>query len=155
MAEISRRAARPERKGGLPNALFAVAPAESPPSELLARADLVTVTLPWGSLLRGVVGLDDEVTGGLAALARPGASIVALIAPSERDVAAVGERIDPTTHRRRIEEAWERVDAELVSVRPATAQELAASGSTWAKRLGLTGRAADRSAWRLEARRCR
>jgi 16S rRNA (adenine(1408)-N(1))-methyltransferase len=154
MADVSRRAARPERKGGRPNALFALATAECPPAELIARADLVTVTLPWGTLLRGVIGLDDAVTCGLVALAKPRAAMVALIAPSPRDAATIGDVLDPESDRPRIGDAWERAGAELVSVRLATADELAASGSTWAKRLGLTGRATDRSAWRLEVRRC-
>ena len=71
MAEASRRAARPARRGGLPNALFVVAAAEAPPPELHGLADLVTITLPWGSLLRGALALDDAVAAGIARLVAP------------------------------------------------------------------------------------
>ena len=61
MAEASRRAARPARRGGLPNALFVVAAAEALPPELDGVADVVTIQLPWGSLLRGALALDEDV----------------------------------------------------------------------------------------------
>ena len=59
MAEASRRAARPAARGGVSNALFVVAAAERPPMELLAIADELTINFPWGSLLRGALGIDD------------------------------------------------------------------------------------------------
>jgi hypothetical protein len=55
MADASRRAARPVKRGGLPNALFVVAAAENLPSELGGWAEAVTVHFPWGSLLRGLL----------------------------------------------------------------------------------------------------
>jgi 16S rRNA (adenine(1408)-N(1))-methyltransferase len=156
MAAVSRRTAGPASKGGLRNAAFALASAECPPAELADRADLVTVLLPWGSLLRGVVGRDDVVTAGLVILARPGARIEMLVAPSDRDRAATAMSpvLDAARERTRIEAAWSRAGAELVSLRPAATEGIAASGSTWAKRLGLTRPGADRAAWRLVARRC-
>jgi 16S rRNA (adenine(1408)-N(1))-methyltransferase len=152
LADVSRRAARPEGKGGLPNAMLVLAAAEGPPTELIGRADLVTVLLPWGSLLRGVVGREDAVTAGLVALARPGGTIDALIAPADRDAATLPE-FHPDRDRARIEAAWARAGGELCSLRPARAEEIAASGSTWAKRLGLTRPGADRAAWRVVVRR--
>jgi len=54
MAEASRRADR----RGPSNALFLAAGVETlPASPLTGSADLVTVMFPWGSLLRGVLGL--------------------------------------------------------------------------------------------------
>ncbi len=61
MAEASRRAAGPARRGGVSNALFVVASAEALPPELDGVADLVTIHLPWGSLLRGALALDEAV----------------------------------------------------------------------------------------------
>ncbi len=47
-------------------------------------------------------------------------------------------------------DAWLRHGLCLVEARPATAAELAATPTTWAKRLGLRGSGApDRTAWRL------
>jgi hypothetical protein len=117
----------------------------------------VTITLPWGSLLRGVVGQDRPVAAGLARIARPGADIVALLAPADRDAPAASVSLASAADRATIVAAWETAGAELVSLRPATPEEIAATGSTWTKRLGLTRpegpTTADRSTWRLELRR--
>ena len=83
MIESSRRAAKPEQKGGRPNALFVVAAAETPPPELARLADEVTITLPWGSLLDGVLGHDDRVAAGVASLVAPG-GLVRSIARASR-----------------------------------------------------------------------
>jgi 16S rRNA (adenine(1408)-N(1))-methyltransferase len=86
MAEASRRAARPARKGGLPNALFVVASAEAPAPELSGVADLVTVHFPWGSLLRGVLGIDDAAARGISALPRPEMGLIdAFVSVTARD----------------------------------------------------------------------
>ena len=64
MAKSSRRAARPVSHGGVPNALFVVAAAERPPTELLSIADELTINFPWGSLLRGALAFDDAAARG-------------------------------------------------------------------------------------------
>jgi len=74
--EASRRAARPARKGGLPNAAFVVAAAEDPPAELVGCSDALTIAFPWGSLLRGALALDDEAAAGIAMLLAPEATYV-------------------------------------------------------------------------------
>ena len=139
MAEASRRAARPARKGGLENARFVVAAAEAPPSALAGVADHVTVLFPWGSLLRGVAGRDAAVARGIAGLVRPGGDLELLLAPAERD----GLDGMPVTVDGLVDAAGRAFRAqgfELVAGRAATPAEVAASGSTWARRLG-----ADRS----------
>ena len=58
MNDASRRA---DRRGPA-NAVFFAAGAEAlVATPLAAHANLVTVLFPWGSLLRGIVGLDDVV----------------------------------------------------------------------------------------------
>ena len=97
MAEASARAARSPRRGGLPNALFVAAAAEAPPAELLGIASRVVVQLPWGSLLRGALALDEEVARGIAGLVAPGGRVEVLLAPATKDRLApavdVGERL--------------------------------------------------------------
>ena len=134
MVESSRRAAGPGRKGGRPNARFVVAAAENPPAALAGVADLVTVRFPWGSLLRGCLGRDPVVACGVAGLVAPGGVLELLLAPSARDglvdvptevegiVAAAGATFEP-------------LGFGLEVGRAATAEEIAVSGSTWAKRL--------------------
>lgn len=139
MAEASRRAARAARKGGLDNARFVLAAAESLPAELAGQAALVTVLFPWGSLLRGCVGLDDAVACGVAGLVARGGVLELLLAPAERDGLA-----GVPTSQSAVAEAATRTFAahglEVVVARAATPAEIAATGSSWARRLGVAGR---------------
>ncbi len=156
MAAASRRAAAPARRGGLANVAFVLGSAERPPAELAGLADLVTVILPWGSLLRGVLGRDDAVAAGLATLLGPTGTLEAIFTMSATDAAVTGSDAGAGPDVEAIRATFGRAGLEVASVRPATPDELLASGSTWAKRLGLrgTGNATpDRRAWRLTARR--
>lgn len=69
-----RRAARraPE------NLRFVQAPAEALPPELTG-VDELHVIMPWGSLLRGVIGAEPELLRRLAAACRPGARFFAAL----------------------------------------------------------------------------
>jgi 16S rRNA (adenine(1408)-N(1))-methyltransferase len=151
MAESSRGAARPAIRGGAPNALFVVASAEAIPAELCGIADLVTVNLPWGSLLRGALALDGAAAAGIAALARPGGTVELLLAPDTRDRLAadldVRARLDAG-----IADDWRRHGLVLELAREETPAELAGLRTTWARRLRL-GAGGDRRAWRLVLRR--
>jgi 16S rRNA (adenine(1408)-N(1))-methyltransferase len=134
MAEASRRAARPARKGGLENARFVLAAAEAAPPELCGVASRVTVLLPWGSLLRGCLGLDDAVTAGVAGLVAHGGALELLLAPQARD----GLDGVPTTEAGVVDaaaRAFASHGLEVLVGRLAAADEVAASGSTWARRL--------------------
>ena len=71
----SARAGRKPERGGLPNVLYVVASVEHVPEELRALTDEVYVTLPWGSLMRGLILGEAAVLDGVAALARPGAVV--------------------------------------------------------------------------------
>jgi tRNA G46 methylase TrmB len=55
LVEVSRRAARATRKGGLPNALFLVGDAAEALQALQGCVSEVRITLPWGALLRRVL----------------------------------------------------------------------------------------------------
>jgi 16S rRNA (adenine(1408)-N(1))-methyltransferase len=141
MADSSRRASR--GRTALPNALFAVAAAERPPEALHGLAGSLTVNFPWGSLLRGVVGEDDAVLAGMARLMAAGAETTVLLSVTPRDGRP------PVPPEASLAEAYARNGLQLVEMRPATPDEVAASGSTWAKRL-RAGR--DRPATLLRAR---
>ncbi len=134
MAEASRRAAEPARKGGFDNAMFVLAAAEAPPKNLQTLADRVTVLFPWGSLLRGCLGADPLVARGIAQLLAPGGTLELLLAPADRD------RLDglPTGPTDVIEAATQTFKAlrlRLVEGRTASDAQVRASGSTWARRL--------------------
>lgn len=149
MAESSIRAARLIRKGGLPNALFVVAAAERPPAELTGVAAEATITLPWGSLLRGSLVLDDacEAAVGIAALVAPGGIVRALVSVDPRDRLTIpgldGSASDGLAER------WARHGMLVTAFEPATPDEIERSGSSWARRL-RAGRV--RPVWRLDLR---
>ena len=134
MADASRRAAGAARKGGRPNARFVLAAAETPPTSFAGVAELVTVRFPWGSLLRGCLGLDATVAAGVASLVCPGGALELLVAPSERDgLDGLPTAVPAVVAAARA--AFEPLGFELTIGRAATAAEIEASGSTWAKRL--------------------
>lgn len=135
MAEASRRAAGPARKGGLPNVAFIVAAAEAPSIALCGLADLVTVRFPWGSLLRGCVGGDAAVAAGLARLVAPRGTLELILAPSARDNLD-GIPLEAAALADAAAAAFAPLGLEVVVARPATDAEVLASGSTWARRLG-------------------
>jgi 16S rRNA (adenine(1408)-N(1))-methyltransferase len=134
MSEASRRAAGPTRKGGLDNAMFVLAAAETLPAEFRSLATRVTVQFPWGSLLRGCLGGDSAVARGIAELVAPSGILELLVAPAERD----GLDGLPTEPAAVIESAAKTFDAtglRMIEARPATHAEVRASGSSWARRL--------------------
>ena len=149
MAEASRRADR-SRIG---NVLFLAAGAEDLPcSPLAGVADLVTVTFPWGSLLRGVLGLDAMALAGVASVVRPDGrvAVLASVVPADRvaGLAGLAAGAEPA-----IAAAWRSVGLRLDAMCRPTPVDVAATRSTWARRLAAgTGRA-DRPVWRLAGTR--
>ncbi len=157
MAEASRRADR----AGLDRVLFLAAGVESlPGSPLAGSADLVTVTFPWGSLLRGILGLEPAALCGVAAALAPGGRLEVLtsVEPSDGVVGISALRADaePAICR-----AWAAAGLELTAFEAASDTAIAASGSSWARRLRGRGRTpADqrssevrRQVWRLTGQR--
>jgi 16S rRNA (adenine(1408)-N(1))-methyltransferase len=143
MAESSRRAARSRADRGAPNAIFLVEAAEALPGPLAQIAEVVTITMPWGSLLRGVLGLDDVALFGVASLVRPGGRVEILVSvvPADR---VDGLTILDHASEGPIAAAWRSVGFELEAMRRASTQDLRATRSSWARRLG------DRPVWRLD-----
>jgi 16S rRNA (adenine(1408)-N(1))-methyltransferase len=144
MADISRRADRRRRA----NALFFVAGAEIlAASPLAGRADLVTVLFPWGSLLRGTVGLDEAALRGVASVLAPGGrlEVLASVVPSDAiaDLSCLDAGAEPAIRR-----AWSAAGLQLTAIGPASAIDIAASRSAWARRLRAGGER--RPVWRLE-----
>src|SRR4051794_2646017 len=150
MAEASRRAARSPRKGGVPNVMFVAASAERLDRALDGAANVVTITLPWGSLLRGVLGLDIAVTSSIARLLAPGGPVVAILSVAPRDGIAEVECLDDAAMRA-VEARLRQAGLRVVSGARGSADELTAVRSTWLRRLGANP---TRPIWRLELSRC-
>jgi 16S rRNA (adenine(1408)-N(1))-methyltransferase len=147
MAETSRRAARATDRGGRANLLFVVAAAESPPAELIGLADEIRILFPWGSLLRGVLGRDERISRGIAALARPGARVSATVSITPADgVGGIGA-LDSATIAE-VGDDLRTAGLRLTASRRVDRDAVRASRSTWGRR--LLGTAGDRLVWRLE-----
>ncbi len=99
---------------------------------------------PWGSLLRGVLGDDDAVLAGMAAMLAPSGEGSVLLSVIPRDGVPAVPPIDE------LEAAYERHGLSVVESRCASAEEVASSHSSWAKRLKA---AASRPVTKLRLRR--
>jgi 16S rRNA (adenine(1408)-N(1))-methyltransferase len=150
MAESSRRAARSSAKGGLPNALFVASSVEALPTALCGTADLVTITLPWGSLLQAVLCVNPAASEAIARLPKPGGIIRTVVSVAERDgVPGVPALDTPAVAGVAARQALCGLD--LLEARQATAADVAKTHSSWAKRLRANS---DRAIWLLEFMRC-
>jgi len=148
MAESSRRAARSPRKGGLPNALFVVSAVEAIPPALHGLAGRVTLLFPWGSLLRGALGVDPAAAGAIAAVVRPGGRLDMVVSVTPRDgVEGVACLDEPAVAAVAARQACRGLLLETAS--RLTAAEVATVPSTWARRLAAAPEG-ERPVWRLE-----
>lgn len=149
MREASRRAARRQDRGGLPNSMFLVEAAEALPGPLTERADEVTVVLPWGSLLHGMLRADPAVVGALRGLLRVGGGLEALLSVAEGDgVPGYGQLTGHSLTR--MAAAYRALGLECVEIRLANETDVERLSSSWARRLGIPKR---RDAWIVSFRR--
>ncbi|WP_375490961.1 methyltransferase domain-containing protein [uncultured Jatrophihabitans sp.] len=139
MRATAASAARKPARGGVPNALFVWASVEQLPAEL-AAVDDVHVLMPWGSLLRAVVAPDIAVLRGVRTACRTGATfLITLNLHAWRPpVPEVGALAEPTPDSVRDDLAPRMAEAGWVleHVGYASAQAVAALGTSWTKRLG-------------------
>ncbi|MGW4462985.1 hypothetical protein [Micromonospora sp. NPDC004704] len=141
MSPTSVRASRKPAKGGAPNLLLVNSAIETVPAELHGIADEVSVLMPWGKLLRGVVQGDGDVCAGLRAVARTGAGLDITVGTSIwRDPVPLEirelpeltpEYVDTVLAGRLAECGWQVTGAEVIS-----GAEMDRMSSSWARRLG-------------------
>jgi RimJ/RimL family protein N-acetyltransferase len=126
-----------------------VADAASPPPELDETADEIHVILPWGKLMVGLLRPDADVLNGLARLAKPGATLHAILNGevwSDPVPVEARDLPDPTVEYVNdvLEAEYERAAGIAIdSARDMPPHDAHAIPSTWAKKLGH-GRAAPR-----------
>lgn len=137
------------RQRRLTNTLFAVATAEEPPAELLASADELVIQFPWGSLLDAVVTPGD-VLRGIAALLAPGGRLTLSLSIRPRDGVAGVDNLDLDAAHRLACDVASACALRSTGVRRLSWGDVQASGSSWAKRLGV-GR--NRDGYRLDFRK--
>jgi 16S rRNA (adenine(1408)-N(1))-methyltransferase len=142
-AETTRldRALSSARRRRLGRLLFVTAAVEDPPPALVGRAEAITVVMPWGSLLDGLLGADDRVLTSLLGLGTTGATLDAVLncrpwdAPSsvDRKLAATPE---PTPgHLAALAERYAGLGWRLDPPTWLTDAEARALGSSWASRV--------------------
>jgi 16S rRNA (adenine(1408)-N(1))-methyltransferase len=124
------------------NAIFVVAAAEALPTELDAAVSELSIYFPWGSLLKGLVAPSPAFIAGVAGVLRPGATLTALLSITEHDGGRplCPSSIDVATYASR--------GLQISEWRPATSAQIAASDSSWAKRLAA---GVVRPVWSLRA----
>ena len=120
------------KRARVANAAFLVEGVERVPDELGGLADEVTVHFPWGSLLRGLLTADEQVLSPLAKLLKPGGELRLLLSATSRDGYAELAPDDLSA----LAPSYAEHGLEQMEARVATRLDIAASRSSWAKRLG-------------------
>ena len=148
MREASHRGARLIERGGTPNASFIAAGAEELPGGLANIGDEVSVVLPWGSLLQGVLAADEVMVSRLAGLLRDGGRLELLLSVIESDTAVDSPPLDES-RARGLAADYERFGLTTEEVRLAEDADIDRLGSSWGRRLGIPGH---RPGWILRFR---
>ena len=129
LAYAARRAAR-ER---LPNLVLLRESVETLGLESIA--DEVTVTFPWGSLMRGALTEDESVFAALCRLPRQGGALTLMLWVTARD----GRAPLTETDIARVMRAYRSCGLTLVDRGAVTQADVDAARSSWGKRLGVGG----------------
>jgi 16S rRNA (adenine(1408)-N(1))-methyltransferase len=138
--ESSAKAAKKPERGGAPNALYVAGSIEQLPAELAGVADEILVTLPWGSLMRGIILADAQVLAAIASLGRAGARVRIVLNTRIFDDPVPVEARDlpdlaPDYARTTLAPAFGSAGMRIDEARWLTPEEVAELGTTWAKRL--------------------
>jgi 16S rRNA (adenine(1408)-N(1))-methyltransferase len=116
---------RDASRRGASNALFGRLALEDAPGELAGFADRLTVLFPWGSLLRAVADADSSALARLRGVCKLGAEVRFVFE------AAAGSSNLERHH-------WQAGFS--LSARPLPVEEARALPTSWAKKLGYSGR---------------
>ena len=140
MADVARRSSAKPSRGGVPNALFVVASAETLPAVLSSKASLVSVNYPWGSLLRTLVLPDPDGMRALVGLLKQAGRLIALLNASVTDDRDYGERLGlPPLEDAHVDErlvpGWQESGLEEVSWHRLEPDEEPSHHTTWGRRL--------------------
>jgi 16S rRNA (adenine(1408)-N(1))-methyltransferase len=142
MTETAVRAARKPAKGGAPNLILVSSAIETVPTPLHGVADEVTVLMPWGKLLRGVVLGEADVLSGLRAVAKPGTPLEISIGtsiwrdPIPLEIRDLPELTPETVVSAGLTDRLAALGWEVTDVRLVPHTDLDTISSSWARRLG-------------------
>jgi len=147
MAEASRRATRRQPSVTVQRAWFVAGGVEDLPAELAGIANRVTVRFPWGSLLRGALGLEPRATEAIARLVGTGGRLELTLSVTGRDgrsVTGLAGDLGPGDLAR-MATVFGSFGLELDELRPVSRADLIELHSSWARRLRV---GLERPAWR-------
>ena len=142
MTETAVRAARKPAKGGAPNLVLVNSAIETVPAALHGVADDVTVLMPWGKLLRGVVLGEEDVLSGLRSVAKAGAPLEISIGtsiwrdPIPLEIRDLPELTPQTVVSTGLGDRLAAFGWEVADVRLVPHTDLDTISSSWARRLG-------------------
>ena len=142
MTETAVRAARKPAKGGAPNLVLVNSAIETVPAALHGVADDVTVLMPWGKLLRGVVLGEQDVLSGLRSVAKAGAPLEISIGtsiwrdPIPLEIRDLPELTPQTVVSTGLGDRLAAFGWEVADVRLVPHTDLDTISSSWARRLG-------------------
>jgi 16S rRNA (adenine(1408)-N(1))-methyltransferase len=138
--DASSKAAKKPERGGAPNVVYVTASVELLPEEMRSIADEIFVTLPWGSLMRGIILAEGAVLAAIASLGRAGARVrIVLNTRIFEDPVPLEARdlpeISPEYAIATLSPAFAAAGVRLDGSRWMEPADVAALGTTWAKRL--------------------
>jgi 16S rRNA (adenine(1408)-N(1))-methyltransferase len=145
LRQRSAAAARRPDRGGLPNALFLVASAETLPHDLSGIASEIRVTLPWGALLRGATAPEPWFAALIRRLPAPRGRIAMVLSVVPSDHLPGMPQLDAASAEA-LAARYRSAGLSVHGIAPVTGAQVAELGSSWAKRLGIPTR---REAWRI------
>jgi 16S rRNA (adenine(1408)-N(1))-methyltransferase len=116
----------------LPNAMYLIANAEALPTELHELASHITVNLPWGSLLTGLLTGGSKVIANLRMIAQPGATLAIVLNSS----ALQKEGLSLEQGCEMVQHALQKSGFDVQPPVTLDAEALRHYPTTWAKRLG-------------------
>jgi len=122
--------------------IFLVEAAEALPGALAGCADLVTIALPWGSLLRGLLAADAALIARITAVLKPRGEIELLLSTTPADGLPV--QLRDARDARELACSLESAGLCVRECRPATADDVARLSSSWGRRLRIPER---RTGW--------
>lgn len=142
LIEKSQKIYKKKSKGGLPNALFVLASVENLPAELEGIANQIFINFPWGSLLAGLVKVDEIIWGEIKKLCKAGTIIDIIFGYDSTQDAKEIKRLDlPDLNLDYIKHQMIPKLSEIgftkKELREITNEDLKDYPSSWSKKLGF------------------
>ncbi|MFA6533702.1 MAG: methyltransferase domain-containing protein [Patescibacteria group bacterium] len=138
LEEISRKIDKKPAKGGIKNALFVLAAVEDLPAELAGLANQVFINFPWGSLLRGIILVEDKTWQSIKGICQTGALVDVVLGYNQEyeqketgDLPALNLEYIKTVMSPRLQS----LGFSLLEAREILKSDLADYPSSWSKKL--------------------